>query len=360
MRLDWPIATSIRALHIGGYWRGPNDIVRQMMLGLRQAGAEVIEYDTDAHQEAVDTEGRPYFSRGTKGPAWLLTRHLQPAIDAGDPHLIICNAGGLAFRPAEAALIRSRHCLLGIALSDPNVFWPTTRHIAPTFDRFLTNAPSCIPRYEELGVDVGLLPIATNAEYFRPGKVRDHLTCDALVIGTAHPDRIEPVRALQARFRVHVYGEGWARHGIRSRGLLFGEDLLAALASASTTIVFFRTSGGHPLVKVGLFDFAAAGALVVTNHFSEVARYFRYGEEILGFSSTEELLAVVERCRTRPDDAQRIRAAGRNRAITEHTWPMVWSRLLEDLAGPPRDHVRQSRLARVLANIRRRLHRGLP
>ena len=67
MRLQATDPRRLRAFHVGGYWRGANDMVRQMMLGLRAAGAEVLEYSTDDHPEALDTEGRPY-DRGTTGP----------------------------------------------------------------------------------------------------------------------------------------------------------------------------------------------------------------------------------------------------------------------------------------------------
>ena len=112
---------------MGGYWRGENDMVRNMMLGLRAAGAEVYELCTDDHLEAVDTEGRIY-DRGTTGPVWLRYERVAPILERFDPHLVICNATGLAFRAEDAARIRHRRCLLGIALSDPDVFAPTTRH----------------------------------------------------------------------------------------------------------------------------------------------------------------------------------------------------------------------------------------
>ena len=64
MRLAAGTDAQLRALHIGGYWRGANDMVRQMMLGLRSTGATVVEYNTDDHPEALDTEGRHY-DRGT-------------------------------------------------------------------------------------------------------------------------------------------------------------------------------------------------------------------------------------------------------------------------------------------------------
>jgi len=326
-------SASLRVLHLGGYWRGENDMVRNMMLGLRAAGVEVFEYCTDDHLEALDTEGRDY-ARGTNGPVWLRYDHLGPIIEQLDPHLVICNATGLAFRPADAERIRRRRCLLGIALSDPDVFEPTTRHIAGTFDRYLTNAPDCVGRYAAIGVAVGVLPLATNTAFFRPVPPRPELACEVLVLGRAHPDRVEPVRALVERFDVHVYGEDWERHGVTSRGFIFGNDSLAALSSARMTVAFFRSPSGHAQVKVALFNFAATGVLVVTNRFPEVEPYFRYGEEIVGFDSTAELLALVRHYLDHPAEAAAISAAGRARVLAEHTWPHVWPRVLAGLSQP--------------------------
>ena len=334
MRLHVPPRERLRALHVGGYWRGPNDMVRQMMLGLRATGAEVVEYSTDAHPEALDTEGRPY-DRGTTGPVWLREEHLAAPIEALRPHLIVCNAGGLAFRPAVAARLRRGSCLLGIALSDPDVFAPTTGHIAATFDRFLTNAPQCVPRYAELGAAAGVLPIATNEAFFRPLPPRPEVVCEVLVMGRAHPDRVAPVRALCAAFDTHLYGEGWEEHGLASRGVVLGEEALAALSSARMVVVFFRTGGGHALVKVGLFDFAAAGALVVTERFAAVEPYFRYDEEIVGFESTADLLSKVRWYLDHPQAADRVRRAGRARVLAEHTWTKTWPRVLADLERGP-------------------------
>lgn len=330
MHLPITSPAHLRAFHIGGYWRGANDMVRQMMLGLRGAGAEVFEYSTDDHREALDTEGRIY-DRGTTGPVWLRWEFLREEIERFDPHLVICNAGGLSFRPEDARELRRRRCLLGIALSDPDVFEPATRHIAANFDLFLTNAPACVPRYEALGARAEVLPIATNEAFFHPVPPDPRYACEALVLGRAHPDRIEPVRALLQNFDTHVYGEGWEEHGIASRGLIYGDGVLAALNSAKATMVFFRTGGGHSLVKVGLFDFAAAGALVFTDRFPEVERYFTWGKEIVGFESTADLLEKVRHYLDHPEEADAIRRAGRARVLAEHTWPRVWPRILARL-----------------------------
>ncbi|HEX2645282.1 MAG TPA: GNAT family N-acetyltransferase [Thermoanaerobaculia bacterium] len=320
----------LRVFYIGGYWRGPNDVVYQMRLGLESTGARVFEYNTDDHPEALDTGGVPY-DRGTSGPVWLRWEALREPIERFAPHLIVCNAGGLSFRPEVAARLRREVCLLGIALSDPDVFEPSTRHIAPLFDRFLTNAPECLPRYEALGTRPGLLGVGTNPEFFHPVPPRPEMTCDVLILGRAHPDRIEAVRELIARFDTHVYGEGWEEHGIASRGLIYGDDVLAALSSARITPVFNRTGAGHPLVKVGIFDFPAAGALVATNRFPAVADYFEFDKEIVGFDETADLVEKIRYYLDHPGEAATIRQAGRERVLREHTWKRVWLRLLRDL-----------------------------
>src|SRR5512143_449224 len=246
MRLAVPDPACVRALHIGGYWRGSNDMVRQMMLGLRAAGDELLEYSTDEHPEALDTDGRPY-DRGTFGPVWLKPEHIEPVIGRFDPHLIVCNAGGLSFRPADASRLRKTRTLLGIALSEPDVFGPSTSRISHYFDLFLSNSPECAPKHRAGGACAEVLPVATNEEFFHPVPARPELACDVLVLGRAHPDRIEPVRELVRHFDTHVYGEGWEEHGVTSRGTIYGEDVLAALSSARATVIFFRTGAGHAL-----------------------------------------------------------------------------------------------------------------
>ena len=334
MRLHSTPGETLRTVHIGGYWRGTNDLVRQMMLSLSAAGVEVYEYNTDVHQEALDTDGRPY-DRGGFGPVWLRWEAFRGPIGAFRPHLIVCNAGGLSFRPEVAEKLRKRTCLLGIALSDPDVFELSTGRIASYFDYFLTNLPELIPEYQKLGARVGALPAATNEEFFHPVPARPDLRCDVLVIGQAHSDRVEPVRSLVLNFDTHIYGEGWEAHGLPSRGLVFAEEALAALNSARIAVVFFGSKSGHPMLKGAVFDFVAAGALVATNSFPEMADHMTYGEEIIGFRSTTDLVEKIRYYLDHPEDAEKIRAAGRRRVLRDYTWRRVWQRILNRLAEAP-------------------------
>lgn len=349
MRLKTTDPKQLRVFHIGAYARGPNDIVNQMRIGLEQTGATVFEYDTDVHRDALETDGIEY-DRGTSGPVWLCWDGIREPLEDFAPDLVICNAGGLGFRPDDAERLRRRACLVGIALSDPDVFEPATSRIAATFDVFLTNAPDCVPRYESLGARAMLLPIGTNHEFFRPVEPRPEYQCEVLHLGRALPDRVEPVRALLENFDTHLYGERWDEHGIASRGVIYGDDLLAALSSAEVAVLFFLTPSGHPLVKVGLFDFASAGALVATNRFAEVGEYFQYGSEIIGFDTTDDMLRTIRYYLDHPDEAATIRRAGRERVLREHSWAAVWTRLLASFATESS--------ARKLAAALRRLMRS--
>jgi hypothetical protein len=312
-------------------------MVRQMMLGLRAAGAEVYEYNTDENPEALDCEGRPY-DRGRFGPVWLVWDALRPQIEEFSPDLIVCNAGGLSFRPDQAKKLRKSTMLLGVALSDPDVFSPATSRIAANFDLFLTNAPGCVPGYRASGANAGVLPLATNEEFFHPVEACPGLDCEVLVIGRASPDRIEPVRRLCERFRVHLYGEGWEQHDIPATDPIYGEDLLRALNSARISVVFSRTPAGHCIAKIAVLDFIASGALVATERIPELESYFEYDSEIIGFRNQDELFAKIHYHLEHPTEALAIREAGRRRVLRDHTWSKVWPGIIGQIqrsrAGP--------------------------
>lgn len=166
-----------------------------------------------------------------------------------------------------------------------------------------------------LGATAAPLRFGTHPEFFQPAAARSELACEVLMVGHANPDRLQPVKRLAREFQLHVYGEGWDKHGIPSRGLIFGEDSLAALASAFCVVVFHRGLRGDPLIKPSLFDFTAAGALVVTNYHPAIEPYFVFGDEIVGFHGEEDLVPTIRRLLEHPQEAERIRRAGRARTL---------------------------------------------
>ncbi len=305
-------------------------MVRQMLLGLQSAGAEVFEFNTDQNPSALDCEGRLY-DRGRFGPVWLRWEIVGPLIERFDPELVVCCAGGLSFSAATASALRRSKNLLGVALSDPDVFRPSTSRIAANFDLFLSNAHCCLPAYRAIGANAMELPLATNPDFFHPLPRLPELDCDVLVVGRAHSDRIAPVKQLSDHFRVHIYGEDWEQHGLPGRAPLYNDDLLRALNAARIAVVFSRTPAGHSIAKIAVFDFLAAGALIATDRIPELEPYFEYGREIIGFNGVDDLISQVRFYLERPDLAESIRAAGHRKVLESHTWAKLWPRILAGL-----------------------------
>ncbi len=328
-RIKHPSLTSLRVFYIGGYWRGPNDVVAMMLDGLETLGVQVFEFNTDEHFDALDVENPPY-DRGTSGPVWLVWERVAPSILRFRPHLIICNAGGLSFRPKGVAALRGWGIrLLGIALSDPEVYEVTTSRICHNFDVYYTIVKEFVERYRSAGVDAHRLPIATSDIFFRPMPSRPEYACEVLMLGAVHEDRIEPVRALVEHFDTHVYGENWEKYGFHNRGFLYGEDTLSALNSAKMAIIFPRTVSGFKAVKLGIFDFFAAGGLVITEDFPDLHEYFEVGREVIAFTDTEDMLKKVRYYLDHPDEADAIRQAGRKRVVENYTWKKAWPAILK-------------------------------
>lgn len=318
----------LRVVHIGGYWRGLNDVVRQMLLGLRQTGAQVLEVCTDDHPAMLETEAQPY-DRGTSHPVWIKRDYLAGLMGDFQPHVIVCNAGGLGFHDGDAAELRRDAYIVGIALSDPDVFLRATSKVSRTCDLFFTNAPACIGDYERLGVHARPLHFGTYEGFYRPVPPKPEYRCDVLVFGSGYAERVDAVRELLRLFDTHVYGDLWEQHGIPTRGFVFGDDSLSVLNSARLTVVFGRTSGGNFIVKPYLFDYPAAGATVITEYVPEVEQYFVYGKELAGFSGTADLVATVRHLLSHPEEADAIRTAARERVLREYTWKQKWPEMLE-------------------------------
>jgi Helicase associated domain/Glycosyl transferases group 1 len=301
-----------------------------MMVGLREAGASVLQVDTDRRREVLDMEGFPY-RRGGDRPVWLRDEAVRQLLDDFPAHLVILNGGGLGLGPESAARVRERSCLLGVALSDPDVYEPSTSRYANLMDVFATNAVECVSRYEALGVPTLSVPLATDPSFFHPVEPREEHRCDVLLVGSAHRDRIDAIRTLSRHFDVRVVGTGWEEHGIDARPPISGKDLLVALSSATTTLIFNRTAGGHAVVKHWVFDCLAAGALVVTNEDPSLARHVEFGRHLVGFESPSDLVGIIRHYVENPQEANPIRAAARGRVLEGLSWQSQWPLFLEQI-----------------------------
>ncbi|HUT53005.1 MAG TPA: glycosyltransferase [bacterium] len=320
-----------RVLHLGSYLHGVNDIVYLMRQDLTPL-CELTAVDMrlypgrwrywPLHRPLVEPEGKVN---------WIRPERIGRIIARARPEAIICNAGGLSFRPehhqrlADQGIIR-----VGIALSDPDVFPDHGRLFARYFDLFYTNAEKSLADYQAIGVRARLLRFAGSPRLHRP-RPEVPRTCDVVVVGGARPDRRELVDKLRsAGFSVGLFGRGW-NSPPRRDVIVRGESHVQAINSGKIYLSFSQTMAGYINIKVGIFEAAACGACILTEKFPEMESCFEYGQEILGYTSHDEAVELVRTYIADPERRQEIADNCYRRFGAEHTWNRRWEQVLTDL-----------------------------
>jgi spore maturation protein CgeB len=116
------------------------------------------------------------------------------------------------------------------------------------------------------------------------------------------------------------------------------EEYVALFSESRISLGFLILGDTHrtsrPLRQIRLREFEAtmAGAFYVTGWLDELSLHYEIGREIVCYRSREEL---VERCRyylAHDEERERIRRAGHERALRDHTWRRRFEGLFADLA----------------------------
>jgi spore maturation protein CgeB len=87
--------------------------------------------------------------------------------------------------------------------------------------------------------------------------------------------------------------------------------------------------GYSPATRV--FEAAGAGACIITDAWEGIAMFFEPGREILVAKSGPEIAEIL--AKLTPDEARRIGAAARSRALAEHTYAQRVALVEHALAG---------------------------
>jgi hypothetical protein len=121
---------------------------------------------------------------------------------------------------------------------------------------------------------------------------------------------------------------------------LLHADLVKTFSQARISLGFATAGNSHKqhqrLTHLRLRDFEApmSGALYLTERQDELAEYFTIGQEVLAYTTREDLLEQVRYYLNHPEQAERIRAAAVERSRREHTWQHRFSDLFAALGLP--------------------------
>jgi spore maturation protein CgeB len=259
--------------------------------------------------------------------------------------------------------------------------------ISPAFDYCVATEREALPQYKAVGAKPIYLQMAANPRLYRPHDVpREY---DVTFVGQRYADRPTYVlHLLKNDIDVRVWGPGWTpdrtfgekrlgmgvswryllrhprasfykllsetrkasrrhwdyppwdeRRLARAAGPSLPYEELVRMYSRSRISLGFSTCGDarytdkDKIRQIHLRDFEApmSGAFYFVEYQEELRDFYEIGQEIVCYTSREDLLDKVRYYLARPAEAERIRQAGYRRAQADHTWARRFERLFDEM-----------------------------
>jgi hypothetical protein len=201
-----------------------------------------------------------------------------------------------------------------------------TRDISRHFDLCWTSTRDALEKYCVEGATPLYMPEGANPELHRPYDVEK--TFDVSFVGQCYENRPAVIGRLRdAGIRVETFGPGWPA------GPLPTEEMVRTYSRSRINLGFGGVAGHKDTfhLKGRDFEVPMSGGLYLTEHCDELEEFFEIGKEIVTYRGIEDLIAKIRRLLADPAEAEAIRAAGRARALREHTWEMRFAKILDIL-----------------------------
>ena len=347
---------------VSAYWNGAATYYRGLLRALAAEGHRITFYEPDAfdrqqHRDIPDPEWARVCVYSARDCSQVDRCLAEAARDAD----IVVKASGVGVFDEYL-----EHQIAHLSGPSARIFWdvdaPATltrlggnpedpfHSVLPSFDFVFTygggdpvvrdyramGARHCVPIYNAFDPDT----------HFRV-PAEDRFLADLTFLGNRLPDR--EARVDEFFFNTARYlpersfllgGSGWADRpmptNVRYLGHVYTSDHNALNASCLAVLNISRESmaryGFSPATRV--FEAAAAGACVITDHWEGLELFLRPTTEVLSASSGREVAAVLESLS--PDRARAIGDAARRRVLQDHTYTTrarQVSEILNDLVG---------------------------
>lgn len=282
----------------------------------------------------------PYAERLGRNTSRLEALFESNAAEGWVPHVLIGQTWGCLVEPACFSRLREKYgvFVINVTMDDRHQYWGNkvngqwdgTFPLIPHIDLTLTAAPEAVHWYRCEGGAALYFPEASDASIFCPRPELPKLH-DVSFVGSRYGIRAEVVEALsKAGVNVVAYGSGW------EAGRLATEAVPTLFAQSK--IVLGVSAIGHSRDFVGLklrdFDAPLTGSCYLTQYNRDLESLYRLGEEIVTYRSVADCVAQVRALLADPSRLAAIGAAGRERALRDHTW----SKRLNDMFAALPDH----------------------
>jgi spore maturation protein CgeB len=299
--------------------------------------------------------------------------------------LVITYVHAAHLEPAAIERVRERIApILNFHCNDIHQFH-LVRPIARHFTLCLVPEREAIADYRGAGAEPFYWPMAANPAVYRPVPATPRYA--ASFAGQRYGDRTALVLALrEAGVDTHVFGQGWAwgpasdasrtpaaergaagalahlagqtlagrlpwravadgyawralagRHAHALHPPLSDDAYVALFSESHISLGFLIVGDSHrtlrPLRQVRLREFEAtmAGGFYLTGWIEELADLYEIGKEIVCYKSRAELVDLARWYLAHDTERDRVRRAGRARALRDHTWQRRFEGLFAEL-----------------------------
>ena len=172
-----------------------------------------------------------------------------------------------------------------------------------------------------------------------------HYECDVSFVGCwsrGHEERILHVLRRSSKLRLRVFGIGWnhasrefkQRMGPNLQPGVFGDELAIAYGASKVNLGLLSCSASNATVldqtTARTFQIPATRSFMLHEDTPEIRSFFRDGEEVLLFSSNEDLVDKIEFALKEPALRETIRARGYERCLQE---PYDYSKAARSIIG---------------------------
>lgn len=283
----------------------------------------------------LDPRDRPSLLARLRGETGLASR-ISRALSSSNPDLVLVTGGDETLDPALAAELRgTTDAVWACWLTGHSYGLNLLQRTGGVYDVIAAAASDVSARLRGTGAaHVLYLPLACDPSVHRPVRSRAELRSSVAFVGSATPRR-EALLGSIADLGLAVWGTGWEQTRLRgiARGALLSQaDYVRVYAGAVVAVNIHDASELQGWDGWGcnrrVFELAAIGAPQVVDARHDLAKHFAEPEEILVFRSPAELRELVERALRDPVWSERAAAAGRARALKEHTYMHRLERLL--------------------------------
>jgi len=307
--------------------------------GFVQALQRVADVEAFVREDGVwgQNDPAPYAVRRVRNTQrlWALISSLSEK--GWVPDLLIMQTWACLVEPEIFSRIRKTYgaLVINIAMDDRHQYWGRKVHgkwdgtfpLIPHIDLTLTAAPEAVNWYRNEGGASMFFPEASDPAIFHPMPDLPKLH-DVSFVGSRYGIREQVVTALRnAGVPVMVYGSGWENGRIATAEVprLF----------AQSKIVIGVSAIGHCPDFVGLklrdFDAPMSGSCYLTQHNADLHGLYVVGREIDAYHSVAECVERVRYLLVHDAEREAMAAAGRARALREHTWDARLQSLLAHL-----------------------------